>query len=85
MIEKEIIQNLMTQYLIDNNLELVDIKVNKANNIKVYFDTPGRNTTIDDCANLSRFIESKMDREKEDFSLMVSSAGKEEKNINKEK
>lgn len=76
MIEKSVIQEIVEPYIADNNLELVDIKVNKANNIKVYFDAPDRNVTIDDCVALSRFIESKLDRDKEDFSLMVSSSGK---------
>jgi ribosome maturation factor RimP len=77
MIEKATIQTLLEQYLTDNNIELVDIKVNKANNIKIYFDTPGRLTTIEDCAQMSRYIESRLDRDKEDFSLTVSSSGKE--------
>lgn len=77
MIEKATIQTLLEQYLADNNIELVDIKVNKANNIKIYFDTPGRLTTIEDCAQMSRYIESRLDRDKEDFSLTVSSSGKE--------
>lgn len=81
MIEKSTIENLVSQYMTDNNLELVEVKVNKANNIKVFFDVPGRAVTIDDCVALSRFIEGGLDRDKEDFSLMVSSAGKE-KNIN---
>lgn len=81
MIEKQTIEEIVSQYMIDNELELVEVKVNKANNIKVFFDAPHRSVTIDDCVNLSRFIESKLDREKEDFSLMVSSSGKE-KNIN---
>jgi ribosome maturation factor RimP len=83
MIEKSIIEELVAQYMIDNGLELVEVKVNKANNIKVFFDAPGRSVNIDDCVKLSRFIESGLDRDKEDFSLMVSSSGKE-KNINEE-
>ena len=83
MIEKSVIEGLVAQYMIDNQLELVEVKVNKANNIKVFFDAPGRSVTIDDCVKLSRFIEEGLDRDKEDFSLMVSSSGKE-KNINEE-
>jgi ribosome maturation factor RimP len=77
MIEKEIIEGIATEYCSDRDIVLVDVKINKANNIKVYFDTPGRNANIEDCVNLSRYIESKLDRDKEDFSLTVSSSGKE--------
>lgn len=61
----------------EHNLILVDVKNNKSNNIKVFFDAPDRPVNIDDCADLSRFIESRLDRDVEDYSLMVSSAGKE--------
>ena len=59
----------------EHGLVLVDVKVNKANNIKVFFRATGRPACIDDCVALSRHIESGLDRDKEDFSLMVSSAG----------
>lgn len=80
MIEKSTVQEIIKDYLEENSLELTDIKINKANNIKVFFDAPGRAVNIDDCANLSRFIESKLDRDVEDYSLMVSSSGKEKNN-----
>ena len=76
MIEKETIEEIVAPYLAENNLVLTAVKTNKANNLKVFFDAPGRDVTIDDCVALSRFIESHLDREKEDFSLMVSSSGK---------
>ena len=53
MIEKSVIEELVAQYMIDNQLELVEVKVNKANNIKVFFDAPGRSVNIDDCVKLS--------------------------------
>lgn len=80
MIEKSIVQDIIKDYLEENSLELTDIKINKSNNIKVFFDAPGRPVTIDDCVSLSRFIESKLDRDVEDYSLMVSSSGKEKNN-----
>lgn len=77
MIEKSTVQEIIKDYMTENSLELTDIKINKANNIKVFFDAPGRPVNIDDCVNLSRFIESRLDRDVEDYSLMVSSSGKE--------
>ncbi len=81
MIEKKTIEDIVESYMADNHLSLTDVKINKANNIKVFFDAPDREVTIDDCANLSRYIESRLDRDSEDFSLMVSSSGIEKKNI----
>ena len=75
MIEKEQVAEAIGSYMEEKNLTLVEIKVNKANNIKVFFSANGRPVTIDDCVALSRHIEGNLDRDKEDFSLMVSSAG----------
>ncbi len=75
MIEKEQVVEAIGSYIEEKNLTLVEIKVNKANNIKVFFSANERPVTIDDCVALSRHIEGNLDREKEDFSLMVSSAG----------
>lgn len=75
MIEKQTIENIAEQYLKEHGLVLVKVTVNKANNIKVFFRAEGRPVCIDDCVALSRHIESGLDRDKEDFSLMVSSAG----------
>jgi len=78
MIEKSTIEGIVALYPEENGVVLKEVKVNKANNIKVFFDIPGRPVNIDDCVALSRFIDSHLDRDKEDFSLMVSSYGKPE-------
>ena len=53
---------------------IVDITVNKVNQIKVFVDS-FEGITIDECVRISRCIESQLDREAEDFALEVSSAG----------
>jgi ribosome maturation factor RimP len=50
------------------------VLVKPGNRIYVFIDGD-HGVTIDDCVELSRFIESKFDRENEDFELNVSSAG----------
>lgn len=84
MILKEQVINAIGTYMEDNELTLVNIKVNKANNIKVFFSANGRPVNIDDCVALSRHIEKGLDRDVEDFSLMVSSAGDTNDNITEE-
>ena len=56
------------------NCYLVDIKVSKNNDIKVTFDRKD-GISLDDCVSLTKYIEEKLDREIEDFSLSVSSPG----------
>ena len=75
MISKDLIASLAGAYLEEHGLKLVRVKVSKENDISIYIARKGGVVSIDDCANLSRHIESELDRDKEDFSLMVSSAG----------
>jgi len=56
------------------NLFLISLSINSANKIEVIID--GDNgVTLQDCINMSRAIEHNLDREEEDFSLEVASAG----------
>ena len=75
MMEKTIIEAIASEYLEKTDLKLVKTKVSKDNDITIFIHRPGSGVCIDDCVELSRYIESKLDREKEDFSLTVSSAG----------
>ena len=75
MIEKETIIQIAQEHLATTDLTLVKVSNNKENNIKVFISRVGGSVCIDDCVELSRFIESRLDRDREDFSLMVSSAG----------
>ena len=54
---------------------LVDISVSKDNDIVVTIESENGKIELDDCVSLSRFFETKFDREVEDYSLTVSSAG----------
>ncbi|MBO7192163.1 MAG: ribosome assembly cofactor RimP [Bacteroidales bacterium] len=54
---------------------IVEVSVNKDNDIIVTIESEEGIIEMDDCVWVSRFFESKFDREKEDYSLTVSSAG----------
>ena len=54
---------------------LVDISVSKDNDIVLTIESENGKIELDDCVSLSRFFETKFDREIEDYSLTVSSAG----------
>jgi ribosome maturation factor RimP len=58
----------------DTDIFLVGTEVRKGNYIRVYIDSPG-GVTIKECANVSRIIESGLNREIEDYELEVSSPG----------
>lgn len=76
MIEKSNIVGLADEFLQNSDKYVVDLQVKPGNIIAVTIDgdTP---VTIVDCIQLSKFIESKLDREIEDFDLKISSFGAE--------
>jgi ribosome maturation factor RimP len=53
---------------------LVDVLVRNNDHIFVFLDADST-LTIDHCVEVSRHIESKLDRDEQDFELRVSSAG----------
>lgn len=59
----------------DSKLYVVEITISADNRIAVDLDREEGFVTIDDCISISRNIEHNLDREAEDFSLEVSSAG----------
>ena len=60
--------------LSDKNIFLTDVKISGDNRITVLIDS-FEGIKIKDCALISKKIEQYLDREKEDFELVVSSAG----------
>lgn len=74
MIEKSVVTQLVNEWLEEKDYFLVDVTVTPDNRIVVEIDH-AEGVWIEDCVELSRFIESKLDREQEDFELEVGSAG----------
>lgn len=65
-----------------SDLFLIDLKIGADNKISVVID--GDNgVTVEDCMFMSRAIEHNLDREEDDFSLDVASAGATSALINK--
>ncbi len=59
------------------DLFLIDLKISAGNDITVILDGD-QGVSIQDCLDASRAIENNLDREEEDFSLQVMSAGASE-------
>ncbi len=76
MIKKENIILILEKYPGGDDFFLVDVHVSRSNKIFVFVDRR-EGISIDECAKLSKFIEHHLDKEKEDFELMVSSPGLE--------
>ena len=74
LITKEHILGLASAHLKDGEIYVTGIKIGSDNQISLYIDGD-EGVTIQDCVGLSRAIESALDRQKEDFSLDVSSHG----------
>lgn len=91
MIDKVKIAELVNEKLTEDQF-LVDVKVSSSNVIDIMVDSD-TGISINQIVEISRFVESNLDREVEDFELSVFSAGLSEplslvrqykKNIDKE-
>ncbi len=74
MISKETIQSIVEPYLAEKGFFLVSIKCSPANEIEILIDSM-ESIDIDQCIQLSRYIETRLNRDEEDFELTVGSAG----------
>jgi len=74
MIDKEVVKGIVEDFLKSSENYPVAINVKPDNTIRIEIDND-RVVSIDDCVALSSYIESKLDREKEDYALEVGSAG----------
>ncbi|MBE0674730.1 MAG: ribosome assembly cofactor RimP [Bacteroidales bacterium] len=77
MIEKSYITEIVREYISGTDLFLVDVRVSSTMRVTVLFDRKEGGLKVEDCVALSRHLEGKLDREKEDFELQVSSPGLE--------
>ena len=75
---RDSIQNLVQERMVAMESFLVDLKVSSSNHIHVLFDSYG-GVGLDDCVELSRYIENNLDRDKEDYQLTVCSPGIDKK------
>lgn len=74
MIDKNIVKSLVDEWLEGKDYFLVDITISTDNKIVVEIDHVD-GVWIEDCVDLSRFIEDRLSRDDEDYELEVGSAG----------
>ena len=74
MIKKELVCQIVDEWLEGKDYFLVEVVVTPDGKIVVVIDHKD-GVWIEDCVELSRYIVSKLNREEEDFELEVGSAG----------
>ena len=74
MIDKNVVRHLVEEWLQDKEYFLVDVEISPADRIVVEIDHAD-GVWIEDCVELSRYIEDRLDRDEEDYELEVGSAG----------
>ena len=74
MIDKTKVKELVEEWLQDKEYFLVDIDITPDDRIVVEIDHAD-GVWIEDCVQLSRFIEDHLNRDEEDYELEVGSAG----------
>lgn len=74
MIDKSIVNQIVTEFLDGKDCFLVDVSVQPGNFIVVEIDSE-KGVDIDTCCAISRHVEANLDREIEDYELEVGSTG----------
>ena len=74
MIDKNVVKKLVDEWLEGKEYFLVDIQISADAKIVVEIDHAD-GVWIEDCVELSKFIEERLSRDEEDYELEVGSAG----------
>ena len=74
MIDKNVVKKLVDEWLEGKEYFLVDIQISADAKIVVEIDHAD-GVWIEDCVELSKFIEDRLSRDEEDYELEVGSAG----------
>lgn len=74
MIDKNIVRTIVEEWLNDKDYFLVDIDISPDDRIVVEIDHAD-GVWIEDCVELSKYIEDHLSRDDEDYELEVGSAG----------
>ena len=75
MKQKELLEKTVNEIVEQRGLFLVEISVSKDNDIDVTVESDSADITLEDCVAISDYVNARLDREVEDYSLTVGSAG----------
>ncbi|KGI61273.1 ribosome assembly cofactor RimP [Prevotella sp. S7 MS 2] len=74
MIDKSVVKSLVDEWLEGKEYFLVDIEISQDDRIVVEIDHAD-GVWIEDCVELSKYIEDRLSRDEQDYELEVGSAG----------
>ena len=74
MIDVKLVTEIAGRHLEGSDMYVVECKISPMGEIELLIDSDTA-VKLEDCAALNRAIEAELDREVEDYSLMVASAG----------
>ena len=74
MIDVKLVTEIAERHLEGSDIYVVECKITPMGEIELLIDSDTA-VKLEDCAALNRAIEAELDREVEDYSLMVASAG----------
>lgn len=74
MIDVKFVTEIAERHLEGSDMYVVECKISPMGEIELLIDSDTA-VKLEDCAALNRAIEAELDREVEDYSLMVASAG----------
>ena len=73
--EIPVIKDAIESEIVARGCFIVEISVSKDNDVTIAIESEEGEVEIEDCASISRCFESHFDREVEDYSITVTSAG----------
>lgn len=75
MKQADILKAAAEEWAENNGLFVVSIAISKDNDVDVTIDADSRDITLDDCVAMTGYIQERVDRDVEDYSLTIGSAG----------
>ena len=75
MKQADILKQAAEEYAEGNGLFVVSVAISADNDVDVTIDADDRDVTLDDCVGMTEFIQQRVDRDEEDYSLTIGSAG----------
>jgi ribosome maturation factor RimP len=75
MINKTDIEKTIADYLQQHGLFLVEIAISKENDIEIAIESKQNSVTLENCEEIDSIVQNKFNRDEQDYSLTVGSAG----------
>ncbi len=75
MKQAEVLRAAAESYTQEHGLFVVSVEISADNDVEVIIEADERDVTLDDCVDMTRYIQERVDRDKEDYSLTIGSAG----------